>query len=584
MPICQYLLNRFSVASADWYRMCCDRIAGMVLLNDEKEERELKEIKEKEEEDLVALLAQKRGLPYINLLTLPIESDALRLLPEAEARAGKIAPFSLTGKKVAVALLSPDLPAAGQALEKIRKQGFTATVYMASSKSLEKVWGYYKELSRSRVSPEGAVEIRSGAVAEAAERVGSLPALVPLLKNIIESKESNRITRVLELLLGAAVAIDASDIHIEPEEGYVRLRLRLDGILEEALRFDRGTYQLLDSRIKLLSGLKLNIKNEAQDGRFSVRLRESDIEIRTSVLPGAYGESIVMRVLNPKTIAVSLDELGMHEELRAVVNKEISKPNGMLLTTGPTGSGKTTTLYAFLRKIHTPGVKIITIEDPIEYHLPGITQTQTNKDEGYTFASGLRSALRQDPDVIMVGEIRDEETAEAAINASLTGHLVFSTLHTNNAAGVFPRLIDLGVNPKVITSAVSLAMAQRLVRKLCAFCREEISPSAEDRRLIEGVLKTLPHGLVPPPLKLWKPRGCEKCNQTGYKGRTGVFEAIRTDSHIEKVIRENPSEREIAAVAALQGLPDMRQDGILKVLAGITSLPELRRVVEVESN
>ena len=274
----------------------------------------------------------------------------------------------------------------------------------------------------------------------------------------------------------------------------------------------------------------------------------------------------------------------MHPILLAVVEKEISKPNGMLLTTGPTGSGKTTTLYAFLRKIHTPGVKIITIEDPIEYHLPGIVQTQVEVAKHYTFASGLRSALRQDPDVMMVGEIRDEETAEIAINASLTGHLVFSTLHTNNAAGTFPRLIDLGINPKTMTSAISLAMAQRLVRKLCTVCKKEASIEGVLRERLEKLLATLPATAVPSQKTvMWTPVGCEKCNNTGYKGRTGIYEAIKADSAIEKTVQENPSEREIEEAARPQGIPTMAQDGLLKMLNGETSLEELERVVNLES-
>ena len=237
---------------------------------------------------------------------------------------------------------------------------------------------------------------------------------------------------------------------------------------------NRETYDLLLSRIKLVSGLKLNLKNKAQDGRFSVKINESDIEIRTSMLPDAYGESMVMRILNPNTISLSMEDLGIEKKLFEVLEKEIGKPNGMILTTGPTGSGKTTTLYAFLRKIQTPEKKIITIEDPIEYHLPGIVQTQTD-GKNYTFSNGLRSTLRQDPDIIMVGEIRDEDVASTAINAALTGHLVFSTLHTNNAAGSFPRLIDLGVNPKIISSAVNIVIAQRLIRKLCKSCKNKLN-------------------------------------------------------------------------------------------------------------
>jgi type II secretory ATPase GspE/PulE/Tfp pilus assembly ATPase PilB-like protein len=403
---------------------------------------------------------------------------------------------------------------------------------------------------------------------------------------VLSLKKSFRISKILEIIIAGALSTKASDIHLEPEEAYVRLRYRLDGVLTDILSFDLDTYKLLLSRVKLISNLKLNVGG-AQDGRFSIKLPDGDIEIRTSLLPGAYDESIVMRVLNPNSISVPLESLGIHPRLLAIFMHEIEKPNGMILVTGPTGSGKTTTLYAFLKKIHSPDIKIITIENPIEYHLPGIVQTQTDADKGYTFLEGLRSSLRQDPDVIMVGEIRDEETAEIAINSALTGHLVFSTLHTNNAAGAFPRLIDLGVNPKVITSAINISIAQRLLRKLCDTCKKEVAIAGPDKEIVDRVVagiqdKTYLEGIQME--KIWEPVGCDKCNMSGYKGRIGVYEAVLTDQSIEKIVRENPSEREIKQAGLHQNILDMRQDGILKCLQGTTSLHELGRVVDLEKD
>ena len=554
----------------------------VLIIDDEKEKKELAEVRQREEEELIQFLAEKHGLPYIDLVPVPIENDALRLVPETDARAAKLTPFAINGKKLGVAIFTPNTPHAQEVLQKLAAAGYQVALHLASTRSLEKAWAHYAEISHALGSHAGTVDMSIAAVKEAATNIKHLPDVIPQIQEVVASKAQNRISRLVETILGAAIALDASDIHIEPEEEFVKLRFRLDGILQEVTRFDKATYALINSRIKLLSGLKLNLKAEAQDGRFSINLGEYDIEIRTSLLPGAYGESIVVRLLDPKSISVPLESLGMHPVLLSAVEKEISKPNGMLLTTGPTGSGKTTTLYAFLRKVHTPGVKIITIEDPIEYHLPGIVQTQVEKEKHYTFASGLRAALRQDPDCIMVGEIRDEETAEIAINASLTGHLVFSTLHTNNAAGTFPRLIDLGVNPKVITSAITLAMAQRLVRKLCEKCKAEAAIPVEARTRIEAALKALPPGIAAAQTeKWWTAKGCEACNQTGYKGRTGIYEAIRADAVIEKIVRENPSEREIEEAARPQGIPNMTQDGILKVLAGVTSLEELERVVNI---
>ncbi|OGG77540.1 hypothetical protein A3B35_01865 [Candidatus Kaiserbacteria bacterium RIFCSPLOWO2_01_FULL_54_24] len=395
------------------------------------------------------------------------------------------------------------------------------------------------------------------------------------------SKDTHRISRVLEIIMGGALSLGASDVHLEPEEGDVRMRYRLDGVLTEVMMFDAPTYALISARIKLLSGLKLNIKNAAQDGRFSIQVNEKEIEIRTSVLPGAYAETIVMRVLDPTTIALPMEALGFDKYLMDIFNMEIAKPNGMILNTGPTGSGKTTTLYAFLRQVQNPGIKIVTIEDPIEYHLPGIVQTQVSKD--YSFAEGLRSTLRQDPDVIMVGEIRDAEVAATAVNASLTGHLVFSTLHTNDAAGTFPRLIDMGVNADILGAAVTTAMAQRLVRRLCAKCRESRTMTAEEIKLMVPLLKNIPHPEDLPANRevMWVPKGCSACGGLGYKGRIAVVEVILMDKEIEETVRRTSSERDLWHAARHQQIRRMSQDGAVKVLQGVTSLDELGRVVDL---
>ncbi|MBY0328811.1 GspE/PulE family protein, partial [Patescibacteria group bacterium] len=393
-----------------------------------------------------------------------------------------------------------------------------------------------------------------------------------------------------------AIGLGASDIHIEPMESSVELRFRLDGVLRVITQFDAATYKQINTRIKLLSGLKLTINSNPQDGRFSAFFKpleeETEISFRTSMIPGAYGESIVLRILNPKSIQVQLDELGISAPLYEIFMKEIKKPNGLILLTGPTGSGKTTTLYAFLKKIFSQELKIITIEDPIEYHIAGITQTQTDHKKGYTFLEGLRSALRQDPDVIMVGEIRDSETAKIAVESALTGHLVFSTLHTNNASGVIPRLIDLDVNPKILVSALSLSIAQRLVRTLCPECKYERPATTEelahitriwDAAIAEG--KNMEqYGVQRDVTTLWGVKGCEHCNSTGYKGRLGIFEAIQTDERIERIIIDSPSERDIKKVATLQGTLDMKEDGIVKILKGLTDFAEVESVVDLNED
>jgi type II secretory ATPase GspE/PulE/Tfp pilus assembly ATPase PilB-like protein len=343
---------------------------------------------------------------------------------------------------------------------------------------------------------------------------------------------------------------------------------------------ERGIYERLISRLKLLSGMILNIRNEAQDGRFTFTTKEKEVEVRSSIIPGASGESMVMRLLDPTVASFNLEQLGLNAILYGVMVEEISRPNGLIITTGPTGSGKTTALYAFLRKAHTADVKIITIENPVEYKVDGIVQTQVGND--YTFESGLRAILRQDPDIIMVGEIRDREVAETAIHAAQTGHLVFSTLHTNSAVGSFPRMIDLGVDYRMIGSSVNIVLGQRLVRVLCEHCKKARAANDTEAGLIRKILATHPK---PPPvtgeITIYEEVGCEKCNHTGFKGRQGVYEAIRVDQDVEAAIINDPREHIILAAAKKQGIPTMAEDGIEKVLLGKTSLAELKRVVDL---
>jgi len=555
-----------------------------IQFNEDKQRQKLGELREQEEESLAQVMSSKYGLPYIDLSTSPINIDALRVVKESEARDAQVAPFNILNKKVSLAVISPNNAKTVALTENLKDRGYIPSFFMASSQSLQKVWSRYKDLSYSMETKGGALDIASDEIQDLVKLVKNADDIKKSIEAVLAQKKSYRISRILEIILAGAISINASDIHIEPEETSVRLRYRLDGVLNDILNIDTSTYGLLLSRIKLISNLKLNIKDKAQDGRFSIKLGDIEIEVRTSLLPGGYGESVVLRVLNPNSISVSLEELGINKKLLGIIENELKKPNGMILNTGPTGSGKTTTLYAFLKKIHAPGIKIITIENPIEYHIKGIVQTQTEEEKGYTFLEGLRSALRQDPDVIMVGEIRDKETAEIAINASLTGHLVFSTLHTNNAAGAFPRLIDLGVNPKIITSAINIALAQRLIRKLCNKCKKKAVLSADENKIIKNIIdsfmdKSYLEGLTTN--SIYAPVGCAECNFTGFNGRTGIFEAILTDRQIEAIVIQNPSEREINKAAESQNILNMKQDGLIKILQGLTSIDELGRVIDL---
>jgi len=553
-----------------------------VQFDEDKQKRKVDFLLKQEEEDLAQILSQKYGLQYVDLSSITINTDALRLMPEAAAREASMAVFDSVGKKINIAIISPNQEVTKEKLKEFEDRGYTPTVFMTSKASLEKAWSRYKDLSFAMETKAGSLDVSNDEITKLLKEVRSIEDIRTKVTEVLAMKKSFKISRIVEIVMAGAIATGSSDIHVEPEEKYVRLRYRLDGVLQDIIHFDHDTHQLFLSRIKLLSGMKLNIKTMAQDGRFSITIFDSNIEIRSSILPGAYSESIVMRILNPKSIQVPLEKLGIPKKLFDIIMHEANKPNGMILTTGPTGSGKTTTLYALLSKVQSMEVKVITIEDPIEYHLEGIVQTQTDAKKGYTFAAGLRAALRQDPDIIMVGEIRDAETAETAVQAAETGHLVLSTLHTNTAAGTFPRLIDLDVDPKSITSAVTLSLAQRLVRCVCEFCKKEIDIPEDYKELISKIIE----GIYDPNErvaigKIYEAVGCEKCNSTGYKGRVGLYEGIKTDADIEKLLRENPSERDIRKAAHSQGILTLKEYGIVQVLIGKTTLSELERVVDI---
>lgn len=393
--------------------------------------------------------------------------------------------------------------------------------------------------------------------------------------------ENQDITNIVAALLGGAVNLDASDVHLEPQKEQSLVRLRIDGLLQDAFVLPNDLSKNLLSRIKLSAGLKLNVEDRPQDGRFSlVQEGEASIEVRAATLPSEYGESLVLRILNPKRI-FGLKDLGLREDLLRLFEKEIKRPNGMIVVTGPTGSGKTTTLYAFLREVTKPSLKVVTIEDPIEYHLKGISQTQVDAQKGYDFASGLRAIVRQDPDVILVGEMRDKETADIALQAALTGHLVFSTLHTNDAPGTVARLTSLEAKVETIASALSLVVAQRLIRKVCQTCKEMVLATESQRETIEKALAGLKGTLkpkLPKSLKLARANKCEFCNSTGYKGRIGIFEAMVIDDKTEEYILRSPAVSALHLFATEKGMVEMFQDGILKVLTHITTLEELERV------
>lgn len=549
--------------------------------NEKKQDERLHELRLREEEQLAEMLSGKYGVEYADLTNKSIDTDALRLVSEQEARAAEVAAFKKLNKVLFLAMRAPERPDGLKIMANLQSLGYEVRRVIVSRASLDHAWDRYHDISYATETEAGILTLSNETIQQMLEKLKTIQDVQAEIASHAGSKDTHRISRVLEIIMGGALSLGASDIHLEPQEDSVRMRYRLDGVLLEITSFDIPTYALISSRIKLLSGLKLNIKNAAQDGRFSIVVNEKEIEIRTSILPGSYAETVVMRVLDPTTIALPMEALGFDKYLMEIFNREIQKPNGMILNTGPTGSGKTTTLYAFLSRVATPEIKIVTIEDPIEYHLQGLVQTQVSRD--YTFASGLRSTLRQDPDVIMVGEIRDAEVASTAVHASLTGHLVFSTLHTNDAAGTFPRLIDMGVNADILGAALTVAMAQRLVRRLCPHCRQAAPIDGEAKAGLAPLLANIPHADELPENRetMWVPKGCEKCGGLGYKGRIAVVEVVLMDREIENAVRSSSSERDIWMASRHQRIRRMAQDGAVKVLQGVTSFDELNRMVDI---
>ncbi len=542
----------------------------------DKTSQVLKRMHKEAEEEQAAVIARNHNLLYVDLNIFPISGDEILSVPEKDAYKYQVAVFHRAGKNVRVAITDPDSRETFEYIKKLQKEnGWNISVYVISASSLKKAMDKYRgapfldNLERYRVSLSGK---------DLEEFENEFKDLLELKKRIREIPT----TQIVSTIMAGAIKMKASDIHFEPQEAEVRLRYRLDGVLQDIGFLPLDIYRFILSRIKMMGKMKINIRDIAQDGQFTVDIEAGKINVRVSIIPGKRGESIVMRLLDQSDILLSVEELGLRGLAYEQVQKQTEKPNGMILNTGPTGSGKTTTLYAIINKINTPGIKIITIEDPVEYEIKGISQTQIAKDRGYTFEDGLRAIVRQDPDVILVGEIRDDETADIALNAALTGHLVLSTIHTNSAAGAIPRLIELGVKPNLVAPAINVLIAQRLVRKICPHCREAYQPARETADSIKKILAIIsPKSKVDIPKNiphLYRSKGCPRCHNLGYKGRIGIFEVLTMNEKIEKLILGMASEGEITQAALEEGMITMTQDGILKAIEGITSLEEVWRV------
>ncbi len=539
-------------------------------------EKKLSSIGAHEQERTAQALAQELGLNYADLTGLPIDPDALKTIPEALSRAAGVALIQARGATGVVATIDPRTPEAKKLIEELGAHHSSLRVLIVSLETMNIIWERYSTIKTVQTFEAGTINVDDTALTKAQESIKNLNDLKGQLEHIA-------VTQLLEILIAGALAIKASDIHFEPEAEMCRLRYRLDGLLHDVTTLEPQRYQRILNRIKVLSKMKLNVTKSPQDGRFTIHQSNIEIEVRVSVLPSEYGESIVMRLLDPRGINADLKSLGMREDVLAQVTALLAKPQGTLLTTGPTGSGKTTTLYAFLNHLNAPDMKIITVEDPIEYHVAGINQTQVDPEKGYTFASGLRAIVRQDPDIILIGEIRDLETASIALEAALTGHMVLSTIHTNDAAGTVPRLVDLGVKPETIAPALTMAMGQRLVRKLCGKCKKKVTLDANDIKKISEEIAPIQKRFSLPNIDekttFYSPGECEECNNIGYKGRTGVYEVFEITRAMEKLILDNASVSDIRDLAIKEGMVTMLQDGYLKLLQGVTSLEEIRRVL-----
>ena len=540
------------------------------------------------EEDLTKLIGDYIGVPFVRIEPKDIPEDILKRIPEHIARQYNVVLFEKNeDDSLSLAMEDPDDV---QALNFIQKEiGYNTKVFLATKSNILDCLENYRGNINAEL--DEVIAVQKDVSAED--------------QNVSQDDfaENSPIAQTVNLLLEYAIKSNASDIHIEPREDYVQVRYRIDGVLKEVNKLPRNVHGALVSRIKILSNLKIDERRVPQDGRFKIKVSGKQYALRVSTLPIADGEKVVMRILDESNQAVKLDQLGYWGLSLATVKDAMAQPNGMILVTGPTGSGKSTSLFSVLSELNTPDVNISTIEDPVEYKIPGVNQTQTNAKAGMTFASGLRALLRQDPNIIMVGEIRDGETANLGVQAALTGHLVFSTLHTNNAATCLPRLLDMGIEPFLIASTVKAVIGQRLVRRLCMNCRQEYTPNEEEIKYITEMFKIntesikkihnleeqafedkiggdTPMGSTDLGIEhLWKPNpeGCDECGHNGFKGRVGIYEVLGISIPIQKMITANATSNDIQDQAISEGMVTMQMDGLIKSLRGITTVDEVLR-------
>lgn len=539
-------------------------------------------VKREEEERHTEELAKKLNLPYTNLINYPLTRDVLKCIDEVSAATFQIVPYLKVGKTIKIGAVDPNNRETRAFIDKYKETSKTdVAISLISKASFYCGISFYEKFKREEIEKQQVKE---------EENVG---IEIENIQSVAEAVKKVSITKLLDVILVGAIKTKSSDVHIEPSEKAFLVRYRIDGILQDVVILPIEQYKGLLQRIKFLSKLRMDIQDAPQDGRFSFSSEEffgddANIDLRVSIMPSTFGESIVLRLLGQEKSILMLDRLGFRPEALAAIKKAITKPYGMILTSGPTGSGKTSTLYAILMELKKPGVKIITLENPVEYRIEGIEQSQIKPGQGYEFADGLKASLRQDPDILMVGEVRDPETAEIAIQASLTGHLLLSTIHANSAPAVFPRLIEIGVKPFLLSGSINIVMAQRLVRKICFHCQEEYSPSPEVWEEVKATLLPIKNKLNPniqailaqASPKLKRGKGCKACNSSGFLGRQVIVEVLTPDDTLETLISKKSSIAEFTKAATAQGMITMEQDGLSKALAGETTIEEVWRVTK----
>lgn len=532
------------------------------------------------EDSLFELKSKISGVPFKKIKEEEIPPAVLELIPEEASLNYKMAPIAKTDNLVEVGMVYPEDILAQNALRFLANQeSFTYKVYLITFSNLADILKQRKNILAEAKKALEELSKEQGQILDALSKNTSNGGVI---------SEEAPIIKIVLVTLRHALEGKASDIHIEPSRDKLTVRFRMNGILYPSLFLPLKVHPAVVARIKIIAGLKIDENRVPQDGRFSIKINNKEVDFRVATFPTLYGEKVEMRVLDPTTGLKSFEELGLEGRNLEIVKDAIKRPHGMILFTGPTGSGKTTTQYALLHILNKDSVNIVTVEDPIEYSIAGINQSQVKPEIGYTFATGLRQILRQDPNIIMIGEIRDEETADLVINASLTGHVVLSTLHTNSSVGVIPRLIDMGVRPFLIPSTLRIVISQRLIRILCPVCKMKVKPAEKTRKFILDKVKSMPsYARVEikkdDPLFIYQAKGCEACGFTGYSSRAGLFEVLSMSDELAKLIVENPLESLIFAVAQKQGMLTMEQEGVLKVLRGETTIEEIARVTEDRS-